>query len=82
MSLRRKMVVSLIGHIIGLTSATVTEVVTPDVNFRWEYTLATMVCSSAIGADGTIYVGADDQKLYAIKPDGMKKWDVQILCWV
>ena len=30
--------------------------------------------SPAIGADGTIYVGSDDGKLYAINPDGTQKW--------
>jgi outer membrane protein assembly factor BamB len=27
-----------------------------------------------IGADGTIYVGSLDNKLYAINPDGSLKW--------
>ncbi|MFZ0887880.1 MAG: choice-of-anchor D domain-containing protein [Candidatus Binataceae bacterium] len=30
--------------------------------------------SAAVGADGTIYVGADDDNLYAINPDGSLKW--------
>ena len=30
--------------------------------------------SSAIGSDGTIYVGDYDTNLYAINPDGSKKW--------
>ena len=30
--------------------------------------------SPAIGSDGTIYVGSDDNKLYAINPDGTQKW--------
>jgi eukaryotic-like serine/threonine-protein kinase len=30
--------------------------------------------SPAIGADGTVYVGSDDNKLYAINPDGSLKW--------
>ena len=34
-----------------------------------------MVTSSpAIGSDGTIYVGSYDNNLYAINPDGSKKW--------
>ena len=28
----------------------------------------------AIGSDGTIYIGCDDDHLYAIKPDGTLKW--------
>ena len=30
--------------------------------------------SPAIGADGTIYVGSDDNNLYAINPNGTQKW--------
>ncbi len=34
-----------------------------------------IVCSSpAIGADGTIYVGSQDHKLYALNPNGTFKW--------
>ena len=31
--------------------------------------------SPAIGSDGTVYVGSFDQKVYAIKADGTKKWE-------
>ena len=34
-----------------------------------------MESSPAIGSDGTIYVGALDDNLYAINPDGSKKWE-------
>jgi len=27
-----------------------------------------------IGVDGTIYVGSDDYKFYAVRPDGSRKW--------
>jgi len=30
--------------------------------------------SAALGQDGTIYVGSDDDHLYAVNPDGSKKW--------
>ena len=30
--------------------------------------------SASIGPDGTIYIGAGDQKLYAVNPDGSLKW--------
>ncbi len=30
--------------------------------------------SPAIGADGTIYIGSNDHNLYAVNPDGTKKW--------
>ena len=42
---------------------------------KWSFTTGGTVYSSpAIGYDGTIYVGADDNKLYAINPDGTEKW--------
>ncbi len=36
---------------------------------RWQ-----VISSPAIGSDGTIYVGSEDHKLYAINPDGSLKW--------
>ena len=30
--------------------------------------------SSVIGSDGTIYIGSNDHKLYAINHDGTLKW--------
>ena len=42
---------------------------------KWAYTTGGAVVSSpAIGADGTVYVGSEDDKLYAIDPDGSLKW--------
>ena len=36
----------------------------------WEFETGDVVISSpAIGSDGTVYVGSDDKKLYAIKTD-------------
>ena len=34
-----------------------------------------MSSSPAIGSDGTIYFRSWDKNLYAIKPDGTKKWE-------
>ena len=43
---------------------------------RWEFLAGSPVHSSpAIGADGTIYVGSDDGKLYAVNPNGSKRWE-------
>jgi outer membrane protein assembly factor BamB/tetratricopeptide (TPR) repeat protein len=43
---------------------------------KWDYLTGGAVGSSpAIGADGTIYIGSNDQKLYAINPNGTKKWE-------
>ena len=33
-----------------------------------------MRASPSVGSDGTIYIGSDDSRLYAINPDGSKKW--------
>ena len=42
---------------------------------QWEYKTGGDVGSSpAIGSDGTIYVGSEDNNLYAMNPDGSKKW--------
>ncbi len=31
-----------------------------------------------IDLDGTIYIGSDDHKAYAINPDGTKKWETTL----
>jgi outer membrane protein assembly factor BamB len=43
---------------------------------KWSYhTFGAEVHSSpAIGSDGTIYLGCDDDHLYALNPNGTKKW--------
>ena len=46
----------------------------------WEFSFgspAALTYSSApvIGPDGTIYATANDRKVYAVNPDGTKKWD-------
>jgi outer membrane protein assembly factor BamB len=47
-----------------------------DGNKKWEYTTGSDVYSSpAIGTDGTIYVGSSDHNLYAVYPNGTKKWE-------
>ena len=33
-----------------------------------------MPSSPAIGSDGTIYIGSNDDNLYAVNPDGTEKW--------
>jgi outer membrane protein assembly factor BamB len=43
---------------------------------KWSFaTEGYIISSPAIGADGTIYVGSFDHKLYAINPDGTEKWN-------
>lgn len=44
-------------------------------NLQWEFDCEGYVHSSpAIGSDGTIYVGAQVDKFYALNPDGTLKW--------
>jgi outer membrane protein assembly factor BamB len=45
----------------------------------WSYTINGGDSSPVIGMDGTIYIGSsEDDKLYAINPDGTKKWDLVV----
>jgi outer membrane protein assembly factor BamB len=48
-----------------------------DGNLKWMFTTGGNIeeSSPAIGSDGTIYVGSEDNKLYAINPDGSQKWN-------
>ncbi|HET6455586.1 MAG TPA: PQQ-binding-like beta-propeller repeat protein, partial [Armatimonadota bacterium] len=41
---------------------------------NWSYPIGSTRSSPAIATDGTIYVGSNDYKLYAINPNGTKKW--------
>ncbi|HOJ16552.1 MAG TPA: PQQ-binding-like beta-propeller repeat protein [Caldisericia bacterium] len=42
---------------------------------KWKFKVGGLIYSSpAIGSDGTIYVGTDDDYLYALNPDGTLKW--------
>jgi outer membrane protein assembly factor BamB len=45
----------------------------------WEFPTGDRIeCSPAIGADGTIYVGSWDNKLYAVDASGSSKWSVTV----
>lgn len=42
---------------------------------KWSFTTSGIVRSSpAIGADGIVYMGCDDNNLYAVNPDGTLAW--------
>ena len=42
---------------------------------KWSFTIGCYIYSSpAIGSDGTVYVGSDDHKVYAINGSGALKW--------
>ncbi|MEW5801071.1 MAG: PQQ-binding-like beta-propeller repeat protein [bacterium] len=45
---------------------------------QWKFkTEGPVESSAAIGVDGTIYIGSDDQRIYAIHPDGNLQWSCQ-----
>jgi outer membrane protein assembly factor BamB len=42
----------------------------------WAFEPGNVTTSTAIGSDGTVYVGSEDHKLYAINPkSGVKLWE-------
>jgi outer membrane protein assembly factor BamB len=42
---------------------------------KWKFKTGRAILSSpCLGPDGTIYIGSDDQYIYAINPDGTEKW--------
>ena len=46
---------------------------------KWAFTTGDQVwLDPVIGADGTIYVGSDDDNFYAINPDGSQKWAAKV----
>ena len=50
---------------------------------KWEFAAGSWILSSpAIGLDGTIYVGSQDHKLYALNPKGTKKWEFATGFWI
>jgi outer membrane protein assembly factor BamB len=57
----------------------------PDGTPRWAGAFVTggyIVSSPALGSDGTLYVGTQDNHLYAIAPNGALKWRFQTGDWV
>lgn len=46
----------------------------PDGNLKWTYYTGYSTSSLAIGADGAIFVGTQDNALHAINPDGTSRW--------
>jgi outer membrane protein assembly factor BamB len=44
---------------------------------NWEFNTGGAILSApAIGSDGTIYVGSNSTRFYAVNPDGTEKWQV------
>ncbi|MHC4307720.1 MAG: outer membrane protein assembly factor BamB family protein, partial [Planctomycetota bacterium] len=48
-------------------------------NLKWSFKTGDSVDSSPVlDHNGTIYIGSQDKKFYAIKPDGKRKWSYDI----
>ena len=45
---------------------------------KWHFVADQIESSPAIAGDGTIYIGADNDTLYAVNPDGTQKWKFTI----
>ena len=42
---------------------------------KWTFAIGGSVAADpVIGVDGTIYVGSQDYKFFAVRPDGTRKW--------
>ncbi len=53
--------------------------INPIMTVRWESLIGANICTApVVGEDGTIYVGTDNKKLYAIKTDGSIKWTISL----
>ena len=61
--------------VFGGQDGFVTALSTADGSVKWRYKVrADVDGSAALGIDGTIYIGADDGRLYALRDDGSLKW--------
>ena len=50
----------------------------PNGTLRWKLATPEHVASApALGADGTVYAGCQDDALYAVAPGGKKRWEVR-----
>lgn len=60
------------------------DMITPDGTLKWSFSTGDdfPLSSCAIGANGTIYVGSGDQKVYAVQPSGVLKWTFLTDSWV
>jgi outer membrane protein assembly factor BamB/subtilisin family serine protease len=59
----------------GVSSGDIGEFTLTLVDSQWQYTTGDSVtCSPSVGADGTVYVGSNDNSIYALGPGGAVKW--------
>lgn len=58
---------SLDGYLYAIDAQNGTE--------KWKTMLFSVFSSPAIGPDGTVYVGSEAPRFWAIRPDGTKRWE-------
>ena len=52
---------------------------TPDGSLKWQFPFSNNAfCAPTIGADGTIYISANNGFLYSFRPDGTLKWQIAL----
>jgi len=78
----KKLLISTIAAAVVCSSALGQELEPGDEIWSFRFGGSDVYSSPAVGNDGTIYVGSDDYKLYAINPDGSKKWAYDTGEWV
>ena len=75
--------VGLAGVGLALSFHCAVAQVPPERSSLWAFSTGDIVYSSpAIADDGTIYVGSEDNKLYAVNPNGTQKWAFTTGDWV
>ncbi|RLJ01815.1 MAG: hypothetical protein DRP11_03845, partial [Candidatus Aenigmatarchaeota archaeon] len=50
----------------------------PDGSEKWRCETGSIVTSPVIDQNGTIYVGCEDDKIYAVNPEGTSKWTYEL----
>ncbi len=51
--------------------------ISPDGTEKWTFkTGGPISACAAVGADGTVYFGSADKRIYAVNPDGTEKWHI------
>ena len=78
----KKLLIFTIAAAVICSSAFGQELKPGDEIWSFRFGGSDVYSSPAVGNDGTIYVGSDDYKLYAINPDGSKKWAYDTGEWV
>lgn len=54
-----------------------------DPTVLWQFSTGGIVYSSAaVDDDGTVYFGSEDNRLYAVNPDGSPKWEFLATDWI